>query len=160
MVTVLLLVERHFERQDGEQQIDVALNVTDAMFLPCPDLRSDVIDHGNRAVLLDEACYLEVEAWVIDQNQHVGLPREDVLLAAFHAAKDGPQVHEDGDEAHISEVTIVLNELSTLCRHHVSAVATELSRRILLPDGRHQVARMNVAACLACYEIVLHYINS
>ena len=32
----------------------------------------------------------------------------------------------------------------------------ELRRRIQPPDGSNQVARMDVAACLACYEIIPH----
>ena len=156
MVAVLLFIVWHFERQDGEQQVDVALNVADAMFLPCPELRSNVIDDGYRAVLLDEARYLEIEAWVIDQYQHVGLPLEDVLLAMFHASKYGREVFDDRPEAHVGEVAIMLDKLRTLSCHHVSAEATEPCRRIFLLDGAHQVARMNVATCLTCYDVISH----
>ena len=87
---VLLFVEILLERQDAQQAIDVSLDVLDAMLLPSPYLWGNVIDDWDVAVLLDEACYLEVEAWIIDQDEHVWPPLKDVLLASFHALKYGP----------------------------------------------------------------------
>ena len=38
-VVVLLFEERHLERQNREKLVDVALNLLDAILLPCPYLR-------------------------------------------------------------------------------------------------------------------------
>ena len=67
-IMVLAFVEILFEKQKKKEQVDVALYVANAMFLPSPNLWGDIIEDGNRAVLLDEVCYLEVEAWIIDQD--------------------------------------------------------------------------------------------
>ena len=42
-VVMLLLEELHFEGEDGEQLVDVALDVLDAILLPGPYLRGDVV---------------------------------------------------------------------------------------------------------------------
>ena len=45
-VVVLVLVETDLEGQDGVEMVYVALDVLDAMFLPCPYLGGDVIMNG------------------------------------------------------------------------------------------------------------------
>ena len=44
---MFFLEEVHLEGQDGEKFVDVAADVLDAVLLPGPDLRGDVVIDGN-----------------------------------------------------------------------------------------------------------------
>ena len=61
------------------------------------------------------------------------------------------------EKTHIGEVAIMLNQLSPFGSHHVPTKAAELCLFVCLFEGFYQVGCMNVAACFACYEIVLHF---
>ena len=156
---VVLLVERDLEGQDAEHGIHIALDVLDAPLLPCPYLRRDVVIDGDVAVLLQEACYLQVEAGIVHQDDHIRLPSEDVFLTLPHASQDSPKVHEHREDSHIGKVAVVTDEFGTFSRHHVAAEATELCLSIFLSYCSNEVTRMKVTACLACYEIVLHVMS-
>ena len=155
-IMVFLFEEIHFERQNGEEGIYVALNGFDAMFLPCPYLRGDIIVDGDCGVLPEEASYLEVEAGIVYQYHYVGLPAEDVLLAVFHAPEYLRKMQKYGHEAHVCEVAIVLHEFCSFGFHHVAAYASELRRGILLAYGCYEVGCMQVAAGFSGNDVVLH----
>ena len=139
---VVLLVERHLEGQDAQKAVDVALDVLYAVLLPCPYLGRDVVEDRDVCVLLDVACYLQVEAGIVDEDERVGLPGEDVLATTLHAPHDGGQVHEYGQEAHVGKVAVVLHQLSPLSRHHVAAEASEAGLGVFVPERCHQSAGM------------------
>ena len=44
---MLLLEEINLEGEDREELIDIATDVLDAVFLPCPDLGRDIIADGD-----------------------------------------------------------------------------------------------------------------
>ena len=44
---VLLFEKIHFEGQDGEEFVDITTDILDAVFLPSPDLRRDIVIDGN-----------------------------------------------------------------------------------------------------------------
>lgn len=77
----MLLEEIDLERQDRKQLIDIAFNILDAVLLPRPDLRRNIIVDRYLRVPLDVFGYLQVKPRIIDQNQDIRLPRFDILLA-------------------------------------------------------------------------------
>ena len=87
---MLALEELHFEWEYGEHLINIATNVFNTVFLPCPQLGCYIVirslpffpgsTHWAQTDAMDEFGYLEVEARVVDKNHDIGLPRYDVIL--------------------------------------------------------------------------------
>lgn len=103
----------------------------------------------------------EVEAWVIHQYQGVGPPLHDVVLAEVHIGKDGAQVEQDRDEAHVGQVAIVLHRRTTSRgSHQVAPKEAELRLRVFATQGRHQVRRMKVARGFADNQVIFHTIRT
>jgi hypothetical protein len=44
-VVVLLFIEGHFKREDGEQFVHAVLDGLDTVLLPCPYLRGNIVEH-------------------------------------------------------------------------------------------------------------------
>ena len=155
-IVVFTLEELHFERQDAEQLVHIAPDGVDTVLLPCPYLGSDVVIDGDPRVRLHVAGNLEVEAGIVHQNHHIGLPVEDVPLALAHLAQYRAGMQEDGPDAHVSHVAIVAHQLSPLRLHHVAAITAEDSLGIALPQGCNEMAGVQVATGFAGNEIVFH----
>ena len=85
-VMVLLLKERNLEGKDREQLIHIAANLFDAVFLPGPDLRRDIIIHRTDALCLHIFGDAEVKAWIIHENHDVRVPGGDILLTLAHVS--------------------------------------------------------------------------
>ena len=85
-VVVLLLEKVHLEGKNTEQLVDIALDILDAVLLPRPYLRRDIIvDFGLwRLQLMDVLGDAEVETRVVDENDDIGLPLADILLTPAH----------------------------------------------------------------------------
>ena len=144
------------EGQDGVEGIDVAADGLDAAFFPRPNLRGYIIMYGADAAALYVAGYLEVEAGVVDEDEHVGAPRLNLLLTALHAAQDGAQVQQDGDEAHVGQVAVVAQQLGAGLCHGVAAVALKAGLGVEFAQGAYQRGAVKVAAGLAGYEEIAH----
>ena len=155
-IMVLLLKETHLERQDGEQMVYIALDVLDAVLLPRPNLRRDVVEHLGQPVLVHELGDVEIEARVVDQDHRVGSPLPDILLALRHVAEDGRQVEEHRDEAHIGHLAVVAHQGSSLGGHLVATEEAELGLAVGLCQFSHQVSGMQVATRLSHYQVVSH----
>ena len=146
----------HFERQYGEHLIHIPLDVLDAILFPSPNLGTDVIEHLADALAMHILGYVEVEPWIIHQDQHVRLPLGNVSLALSHVSQDDGQMHQHRDETHISHFFVVLHHRSSHRSHLVATIETELSRRILLLQLSHQIRGVQVARSLSRYQIILH----
>ena len=83
-IVMLLLEEIHLEGQDGEELVNIATDVLDAVLLPSPDLWRDVIIDGNVCPRFYILCNLQIEAGIIYQYDAVRLPGQDILLAELH----------------------------------------------------------------------------
>ncbi len=81
--------EGYLEGEDGKQFIHIAADGLDAPLLPRPDLGRDIVVDGDVRLTADVFGHGEVEAWVIDEDEHVGVPLHDVGLALLHALQDG-----------------------------------------------------------------------
>ena len=80
---------------------------------------------------MDKLRYVQVEPRVIHEDECVGLPSHDVLLATLYALQDGACMKQHGNETHVSQVAVVLHKGAPLCRHEVAAIVAELRLRVL-----------------------------
>ena len=69
---------------------------------------------------------VEVEARVVDEDEGVGLPLEDVALAHLHITEDGAQVQKYRYEPHVGQFLVVAHEGGSSSLHEVASDATEL----------------------------------
>ena len=153
---VVLGVEVLLEGQYVAQTVQVAAHALEASFLPGPQLGRDVVD-GFDALGVCPLLNLEVEAGVVDADDGVGVPAEDVLLAEADVAQHGAQVQHHFDEAHDGQVADVALRLSGGLRHGVAAPEAELRLRVLLAQGLDEVGPIEVARGLAGYDVVSHF---
>ena len=105
---------------------------------------------------MDVFRYFQVETRIVDENNHIGIPLGNVLLAHLHISQDSAQVQQHGNETHVCQFAIVLHHRAACCLHLVAAIEAKLGSRILPLQFFHQVRGMQVTAGLACYQIVLH----
>ena len=99
---------------------------------------------------------VEVEARIIYEDNHIRLPRFDVLLAEAHIPQDGAQMKQYRQEAHIGQLTIMLHAGASHSSHHVATKEAKLCRSILLLQLLHQVRGMQVTTGLTSYQVVFH----
>ena len=65
-------------------------------------------------------------------------------------------MQHDGYDAHVRQVLVVHEQFSALGAHHVAPYAPERRLPVVPFKRSHQVARMQVATCLPCYQIIFH----
>ena len=153
---VFLLEEIHLEGEDGEEFVDIATDVLDAVFLPSPDFRGDVVIDGDVCPRFYIFGDLQVEARIVHQDDAVRLPRLDILFAELHVLQDGRKVQQHGDQAHIGQVAIMADTCAADGRHQVAAEETEVCLVVNFLQRAHQVGGVEVARGFADYEIILH----
>ena len=107
-------------------------------------------------MLAQEVGDVEVEARIVDENHHVGLPVHDVALHHSHVAEDDAQVEQYGDEAHIGHLPIVAHTLPSDGLHQVAANEAELRLGVFLLQCCHEAAGMQLAAGLTNNEVIFH----
>lgn len=149
---MLLLEEVNLEGQNAEHLLHIALEVFDAVFLPCPYLRCDIVVCTWRvgigmlcAVVLQKLADAEVESGIVNGDDDVGLPLQNVALAHRHVTHDGRQVHQDRDEPHICQLLIVADTRTPYGGHIVTAEEPELCLGIFVLQGFHKMRGMQVA---------------
>ena len=137
-IMVFALEERHLEGKNREQLVDIALNVFDAPLFPCPYFGRDVIVNRNVGVSTQIAGYAEVEARIVDQDYHIGLPCSDVAFAHLHVAQYGAQVQQHWHKAHVGQLAIVFYAGAAHSLHKVATEETKLGIGIMSDQGSHQ----------------------
>ena len=105
---------------------------------------------------MDKLGYIQIKARIVHQNQHIRLPRNNVLLAALHIGKDGAQMQQYGNEPHIRQLFVMLHHHTAHCSHEVASEETELRLRVLLLQCSHQMGGMQVAGSFTDNQIILH----
>ena len=138
-IIMLLLEEIDLERKNREQFVYIALYVLDAIFLPRPNLWRDVIINRNVGFGMNEFCDIEIEARIIYQNKHIGLPANNIILAHLHVAENGSKMHHYGNEAHVCKFFVMLHHRSANSLHVVAAKEAEFGFGIALLYRLHQV---------------------
>ena len=86
--------------------------------------------------------YFQVEARIVDENDHIGLPLGNVLLAHLHISQDSAQMQQYRNETHVCQFAVVLHHRSTYCGHQVAAEETELRLPVLRLQRLHQMRCM------------------
>ena len=70
----MLGIERRLKREDHKYLVTVACYLMYAPLFPCPDFRWNIVDDfGLRQMLLAVFSNLEIERWVVYQNEHIRL---------------------------------------------------------------------------------------
>ena len=136
--------EFNFKRKDREQLVYIAFDVLDAIFLPRPNLRRNIIIHRNVRMLLNKLGNLQVKARIIDQNNHIRLPLNNILLAFVHILKDGTQMQQDRNEPHIGQFLIMFDTSTSHRTHQITTEKAEIRLGILFLQGTHQVRCMKI----------------
>ena len=142
---VLALEEIDLEGQDGEECVDIALDILDAVLLPCPDLGRDVIINGYVCLGFYKLRYLQIKAGIVDKDDAIGLPGEDIVLAHLHVREYRWQMEKHRNEAHIGEVAIVAHAGATNGCHQVASEEAKLRFCVKILQRLHQMGCMEVA---------------
>ena len=88
----MLLEEIHFKRKDGKQLIHIALDVLDAIFFPRPYFGRDIIKNRDASMRLNIFGNFQVEPRIVNQNQYIRLPTDNILLAKVHVPENRTQM--------------------------------------------------------------------
>src|SRR5574344_1621419 len=99
---VILRVELTFKRLNVIQLIQRAAHLLDTTFLPCPYLRTDVVEILYSR-LMGELRYLQVKTRIVYKYHCIGAKFHNILLAESDVAQHGMQMCYHLDEAHDSK---------------------------------------------------------
>ena len=139
-------VERGFEGEDAEEEVEGAGDALDAAAAPDPDLGGDVVG-GADAQGLDALGQGDVEGVVVESDEQVGTPlggqRDHVGQDALVEANLG----EDLDDAHGTEGIGVVEKLGALGAKRVAphAADVEFAAGEALAQGADEGATVHVA---------------
>ena len=100
--------------------------------------------------------YLQIETRIVDENNHIGIPLGNVLLAHLHISQDSAQVQQHGNETHVSQFAVVLHHRAAHCGHQVAAEKAELRLPVLRLQRLHQVRCVQIATGLTGYQVIFH----
>ena len=142
---VLAFKEIDLEGQNGEELIDIALDILDAVLFPCPDFRGDVIIDGYVCLGFYKLRYLQIKAWIVDEDDAIRLPGYNIILAHLHIPQYRRQMKKYRNETHIGEVAIVANAGSAHRLHQVATKESELRIGVKILQRLHQMRSMEVA---------------
>ena len=100
--------------------------------------------------------YLQIKTGIINQDNDIRPVLTDVFPANLHVAEYGSQVHEHRDEPHKRHFPVMFNQSSSYPFHQISAQETEISLRIRMLNGTHQVRCVQIPRSFTGYEIIFH----
>ena len=155
-IVMLALKEIHLEGQYGEQLVDVALDVLDAILFPSPYLGGYIVVDRTYPLGFHILGNIKIEAWIVYQYHNVRLPGKNVLLTVLHVVQYRAQVQQHRHETHVSQFPIVFDARTTHFRHQVTTEEAELSLCIALFQHTHQVRGVQVTRGFSNYQIILH----
>ena len=84
---MLTLKEVHLERKDGKKLIHISFDILDTILLPCPYLGRDIVIYRYGTMRMHEFRHRQIETGIIHQNQHIGVPRQNVPFACLHVVQ-------------------------------------------------------------------------
>ena len=132
----------HFKGKYGEEFIHIAFDILDAILLPCPYLRRNIVENRNLSPGMYKLSYVKIETGIVYQNHDIRIPANNILLATFHIRKDRTQMKQHGDKSHICQFFIMLHHRPSDGSHQISTEKTEISLRIFRLQGSHQMRRV------------------
>ena len=134
----MLLIIINLKRQDAEHAIDIFADILEPIFLPCPNLWRDIVEHLGRQFLLDPFGNAEIEPRIVNQDDRIGLICSNILLATAHACEYFAQMQRYLNEAHICQLRIVAHQDTSLSLHCIASIEAELCMRVTLLKLAHQ----------------------
>src|SRR5271156_3746774 len=87
-------IKLFFKGKDHQRFVDIVADQADASLAPCPELRRNVVDHGN-AALLHLPRYAPVEGGRVDHDGEIGFATVGFFDQKLKEAVDLRQVAED-----------------------------------------------------------------
>src|SRR5271157_4829298 len=127
-----LAIKLLLEREDHQHPADVVPHLLDSPLLPGPELRTDVVNDGN-AALVKFAGEPQIEIGEVDEHRRIG---PAPLRLAHHLAKaaiDGWNVLDDLDDADFGDLASVRQQLAAGRAHLLSSDAEEVDLSTRLP---------------------------
>ncbi len=110
-------------------------------------------------ILAKEACDGKIEAGIVNEYHHVGLPLDYVFAANLHAAEYLRQVEQHGNEAHVGQLLVVPHAGAAHGKHLVASEEAELGFGVALLELLHKSRSVEVATGFACNKIVFHRLS-
>lgn len=81
--------------------------------------------------MLQKTGDIEIETGVVYKDNHVGMPCNNVFLAARHVAEYRAKMQQHGHETHVGKFPIVFYARSPHGRHQVASEETELGFMVI-----------------------------
>ena len=156
---MLLLKIVFLKRKDGEHSVHVTTNGMNAVFLPSPYFRRNIVENRTDAFFLDIGCNLEIETGIVHKNHRIGLPSGNFLFATLHATQNGRKMKQNGNEAHVGKVSVVTKQFPAGSFHFIAAVTAELCFGIFLLQRHHQMCGVEVSTGFTGNKKVLHVLS-
>src|SRR5690606_39139000 len=91
-----------------------------------------------------------------DEQDHIWLECLDICFTEGYIFKNSAKVLEYFHQAHKGEFPIVFYNIGSRGVHQVTTPGPYPGFRIFLLQCLDQVGRMQVSACLTCYDIIFH----
>ena len=152
---------RDLEREDDEQPVHPGFELADTALAGRPHLGCNVIiDLKPGAVR--KFGNLEIEAGIVDENDHVRLPCGNIGLAVLYIPGDGNALEKDFHKAHHGGFPVISHQsIPRLMRlvnaiHEAPAPETDIGSRVLRIQALHEVAAVQVPGSLTGYDVILH----
>ena len=124
--------------------IHAAFHRPDAVLMPGPDLRADVVQ-DRYSVAFGNFRKSEVEAGVVDENDHIRLPRLQKGRKFPFGPHDRAEVTNHFQEAHKRKLRAMDHEIHPLAPHCVTADAIDLHTRDLPSQLPHDACTVKVS---------------
>ena len=150
------LEKSYLKRKYGKKLVHISFYILDPILFPCPNLGRDIIINRYLCFRMHKLSNIEIKARIIHQNDHIGRPRHDVLLASLHVGKNGRQMQQHRDKPHVGQLFIMLHHCSSHGSHQITAKEAKFSFRVFLFQCSHQVGSMQIARSLANNQIIFH----
>ncbi len=141
-------VELFFKGKDHQRFVDVVADEAHASLAPCPELRCDVVDHRN-AALLHLPGYAPVEGRRVDHDGEIGLALIGFFDQTPKQAIDFWQVAEDFGDADDGEIFRVDDRVAAGGTHAVSADAEEFKLRVEAMQGIDELGAVHFSGSFA-----------
>src|SRR5580658_1419907 len=141
-------VELFFEGKDHQSFVGVVADEADASLPPCPELRRDVVDHGN-AALLHLPGYAPVECGRVDHDGEIGLATVGFFDQMLEQAVDLGQMAKDFGDADYRKIFRVDDRVAAGGTHAVSADAEEFDLRVEAMQGFDELCAVHFPGSFA-----------
>src|SRR5580704_11487547 len=141
-------VELFFEWKYHQSFVDVVADQADASLTPCPELRRDIVDHWD-AALLHLPRYAPVEGRRVDDDGEIGLALVGFFDQMSKQAVDLRQMTENFGDADDGEVFRVDDRVAAGGAHAVSADAEEIEVWIATAQGFDELRAVHFSGCFA-----------